>query len=228
MSVIDTSVTGAYVGASGFSYPEWKGRFYPEGARANEFLRHYAGRLPTVELNSTFYQLPSEERLAGWAEQTPPGFRFAVKLSRRIAHFGGLDLAPTFSERVHALGERLGPILVQLPPTRPRDDGFVQLLQDSLDPGLEVAWELRHPSWDGIEGLVRVNDLDADAPFRYLRLREHPYDDDALAAWAERLRPLLAAGVRVHCYFTTGTSADHSPGGEPTARTAERLLDFLD
>jgi uncharacterized protein YecE (DUF72 family) len=99
----------------------------------------------------------------------------------------------------------------------------VRLLLGSMDPGLRVAFDLRHASWDGIEpvlaeaGAVRVNALEGDAPFRYLRLRDPPYDDDALAAWAGRARPLLAAGTDVYCYFK------HED--EPTApRYAERLL----
>lgn len=196
-----SSVPGLYVGASGFSYPTWKPEFYPAGTPARDFLRAYAERLPSVELNATFYRLPSEEQLRAWAAATPPGFRFAVKLSRRITHFGDLGLAGTFCERIRALGEKLGPVLVQLPPTRQRDDGWLRLLLDSLDPGLRYAFDFRHPSWDGVEGLQLVNALGGDAPFRYLRLREPPYDDAALRGWAGRLRPLLAAGIEVYAYF---------------------------
>jgi uncharacterized protein YecE (DUF72 family) len=214
------SVPGAYVGTSGFSYPSWRGGFYPRQARPEEFLAHYAERLPSVELNTTFYDLPEEEQFRRWAERTTPEFRFAVKMSRRITHFGRLDGIGTFCERVSVLGERLGPVLVQLPPTRPRDDGLLRLLLDSLDPQLEVAFEFRHESWDDAEVPVRVNALDGEAPFRYLRLREPPYDDAALAAWARRLRPLLADGVRVYCYFK------HED--EPTAPAyAQRLLELL-
>ena len=214
------SLTGLYVGASGFSYPTWRGGFYPAKARPNEFLRLYSERLPSVELNNTFYRLPSEEQLRAWAEQTPPGFRFAVKMSRRITHFGGLDLIGTFCERVRALGDRLGPVLVQFPPSRPRDDGLLRLFQDSLDPELEYAFEFRHDSWDGVDVPVRVNALDGDGAFRYLRLREPPYDEAALRGWADRLRPLLDAGTRVYCYFK------HED--EPTAPLyAQRLLELL-
>src|SRR5207249_12287730 len=100
-----------------------------------------------------------------WAGETPPQFRFAVKLSRQITHFGRVDLAATFCERVRALGERLGPIRIQLPETRPRDDGFLTLLRGSLDPELEYAWEVQHESWTGVEGLQLVGDLDGDASF---------------------------------------------------------------
>ena len=209
-----------YVGTSGFSYPSWKPGFYPAGTPQKEFLRVYAERVPSVELNATFYQLPSEERLRGWSELTPPDFRFAVKMNRRATHFGDLSVVGTFCERVRVLEDRLGPILVQLPPTRPRDDGWLELMCASLDPELEYAFEFRNDSWAGVEGVQLVNSLEGDAPFRYLRLREPPYDEAALRAWAERLRPLLDGGTRVYAYFK------HED--EPLAPAyAARLLELL-
>jgi len=165
-------------------------------------------------------RVQTEQMVRGWAERTPPDFRFAVKMSRRITHFGALDLVGTFCEQVRALGEKLGPILCQFPPTRPRDDGLLRLMLDTLDPELEVAFEFRHDSWAEAEVPVRVNSLDGEAPFRYLRLREPPYDDAALAAWAERLRPLLEDGVRVYCYFK---HEDEPTGPAYAARLAELL-----
>ena len=212
------SVPGAYVGTSGWSYPTWRGGFYPEKARPADFLRLYSERLPSVELNTSAYQLPSEERFSSWAEQVPPDFRFAVRMPRLITHGSRVGLAGTFCERVRLLGQRLGPVLVVL--DRPRDDGFLMLLLDSLDPELEYAFEFRHESWADADVPVHVNSLEGEAPFRYLRLREPPYDEAALAAWAERLRLLLDEGVRVYCYFK------HED--EPTAPLyAERLLELV-
>jgi uncharacterized protein YecE (DUF72 family) len=209
-----------YVGSSGFSYPSWRPGFYPQGTRPKEFLRFYAERLPSVELNTSFYDLPSEQQFETWAADTPPDFRFAVKLSRQITHFGRLDLVSTFCERVRVLGERLGPILVQLPPSRPRDEGMLTLLRDLLDPELEYVFELRHESWAGVEVPVLLNSPDADAGFRYFRFREPPYDDPALAEIAARLRPLLAAGLDVYAYFK------HED--EPTAPAyAQRLAELV-
>jgi uncharacterized protein YecE (DUF72 family) len=198
-----TTRPGLYVGTSGFSYASWKPDFYPAGAKPSEFLRLYAERLPSVELNATFYRLPSEDQLRAWAAQTPAGFRFSVKMSRQITHFGRVEGIVTFCERVRAFGDRLGPILVQLPPSRPRDDGLLRLFLDSLDPSLRYAFEFRHPSWDGcgLEGNALVGSLEGDAPFRYLRLREPPYDEAALVAWAGRVRPVLDSGVEVYAYF---------------------------
>jgi uncharacterized protein YecE (DUF72 family) len=220
MVATPASVSGAYVGTSGFSYPSWRGGFYPEKARPSEFLGWFSERLPSVELNTTFYQLPAEEQLRRWAAQTPPDFRFGVKMSRRITHGGRFELLPTFTEQVRSLGEKLGPILVQFPPTRPRDDGLLRLVLDSLDPELEYAFEFRHESWAGADVPVHVNSLDGDARFRYFRLREPPYDDETLRAWAARFRPLLEDGTRIYCYFK------HED--EPTAPLyAQRLLELL-
>jgi uncharacterized protein YecE (DUF72 family) len=215
-----SSVTTLYVGASGFSYPSWRGDFYPADATPEDFLGLYARRLPSVELNNTFYRLPSEEQFESWAARTPGGFKFAVKLTRGITWGAGLDRIGTFCERVRVLGERLGPILVRMPDNRPRDDGFLRVFLDSMDPDFELAFDLRHESWRDADVPLRVNQLEADAPFRYLRLREPPYDDDALHAWADRLRPLLDQGIRVYCYFK------HED--EPSApRYAERLRELL-
>lgn len=222
MTATAPSVTGLYVGTSGFSYPSWRGGFYPSAARSDELLRLYAERLGAVEVNSTFYRLPADEQLRRWAAETPPGFRFAVKLHRAIAHGGRLERLGAFCERVRALGERLGPILVQPDPDRPCDEGFLELLLGSLDPELRVALDLRHPSWDGVDvaPAVRVNALDAGGPFRYLRLREPEYGEADLAEWASRVQAMLAGGVEVHCYFRH----DEEPTGPLYAERLARLV----
>ena len=199
MTDISASVTGLYVGTSGWSYPSWKPGFYPPDAKPAEFLAYYAERLPSVELNTTGYRLPAEQQFERWAAATPPGFRFAPKLNAfRLSEVG------TFEERARLLGDRLGPIRVLVGSAR--DEGFLQLLLGSIEPELRIAFDFRHDSWAGArtalpDNAVRVNELDAAAPFRYLRLREPPYDDDELRAWADRIRPLLQDGVDVYCYF---------------------------
>jgi uncharacterized protein YecE (DUF72 family) len=202
-----------YAGSSGFSYPTWKPGFYAAGTPQREFLRSYAERLPTVELNTTAYRLPDEERFREWANATPHGFRFAVKMPHpnRVA---------IFSERVRALGEKLGPVRIVI--QQVRDDAFLGRLLDSLDPTLLWALDFRHDSWAGAPTghAVAVGALEGDAPFRYVRLREPPYDEAALAVWADRLRPVLASGVDVYAYFK------HED--EPTAPAyATRLLELL-
>jgi len=212
------SLAGLYVGTSGWSYPTWKPGFYTAETKPGDFLRYYSQRFSTVELNTTGYRLPREELFERWAEQTPAGFRFAPKLNAHLrSDFG------TFSERVRLLGERLGPIRVLV--SSARDEGLLALVLGSFDPSLQLAFDFRHESWDGIDAelppnAARVGALEAGAPFRYLRLREPPYSGEQLDAWAARLLPLLADGVRVHCYFK------HED--EPTAPDyAQQLLDVL-
>jgi uncharacterized protein YecE (DUF72 family) len=205
----------AHVGTSGFSYPSWRPGFYPEGTRPEEFLAHYAGRLPSVELNVTGYRLPSEESFARWREAVPEGFTFAVKLPGHALRSLG-----TFEERAGLLGDRLGVVRVVL--QQPRDDGTLALLLGSLDPAVRVALDVRHPSWDEayVGRAVRVDNWDADAPYRYLRFREPPYTKAQIEALAGRIAPLLAAGVDVFAYFR------HEE--EPSAPLyAERLLSLL-
>jgi Protein of unknown function DUF72 len=230
VTATSASVTRAYVGASGFSYPEWRGSFYPSDAKPPEFLGHYAERLSAVELNNTFYRLPAEDQFRRWAEATPPDFRFSIKAPRSISVFGKLDQLDTLAERLSVLGPRLGPLLVRAHDDRPRDDGFLQLLLESLDASFLVALDLRHPSWVGVEGTlppnaVRVNQLEGDARFRYLRFSQHPYSDEALAQAAETVHGL---GVETYCLFSKGEADTHSPSGEPTAVTAERFARVLE
>jgi uncharacterized protein YecE (DUF72 family) len=185
------------IGTSGWSYPGWRRGFYPAGLDPSEFLGYYAERFPTVELNTTGYRLPAEEQFRRWAAQAPDGFEFAPKLPGQ--RLRGLDV---FESRVRMLGDRLGPVRVSL--KSPRDDGAVELLLGSLGRGLRLAFDLEHPSWDGVEerlaaaGAVRVNDLGHPAPFRYLRLREPPYDDRSLRELARRIGEI---GERVYVYF---------------------------
>jgi uncharacterized protein YecE (DUF72 family) len=205
-----------HVGASGWSYPSWKPGFYPAGTDSRDFLGFYSQRFRTVELNTTGYRLPAEEQFRRWAAQTPDGFRFAPKLPGNRPR-----MVADFSDRVRLLGDRLGPVRVQL--INERDEGMLALLLGSLDPELRLAFDLVHPTWDGIEpqlseaGAVRVNDLDQEAPFRYVRFRDPPYSDDELRSWADRLREV---DVPVYAYFR------HEE--EPTAPAyAERLLELV-
>ena len=199
-----------WVGSSGWSYPSWRPDFYPAGLAPEEFLTFYSERLPSVELNATGYRLPSEEQFGRWAERVPDGFRFAVKMPPRALRALG-----TFEERVRLLGHRLGPVRVVV--ESPRDDGLLTLLLGSV--GIPLALDLRDPSWDGVDvaPAVRVNDWEADAPFRYLRFRDPPYSEDELEALASRIQPLLTGATEVFAYFR------HEDA--PTApKYAERLL----
>ncbi len=218
MTATPASVAGLYVGTSGWSYPSWKPGFYPPGTKPADFLGFYAQRFRSVELNTTGYRLPAEEQFSRWAAQVPTGFQFAPKMNghRRID-------AATYAQRVGLLGDRLGPIRVLVGSAL--DQGLLTLLLGSFDPEVLLAFDFRHGSWDGLdmklpENAVRVNALEEDAPFRYLRLREPPYDEAALAGWAERLRPLLGEGVRVYCYF----KHEDEPTGPAYAERLGQLL----
>jgi uncharacterized protein YecE (DUF72 family) len=198
-------------GTSGYSYAPWKGPFYPEKLPAAKMLGYYASRLPAVEINNTFYRMPRPEMLARWAEEVPAEFRFALKAPQRITHH--LRLAPeaadpvrVLHETARALGERLGPVLFQLPPFSKKDLPKLQAFLDILAgqaPGLRAAFEFRHPSW--FEGDVfqalrgagaalcvaedekLTTPLEATAPWGYLRLRRQDYGEAAVADWAGRI-----------------------------------------
>jgi uncharacterized protein YecE (DUF72 family) len=194
------------VGTSGWSYPSWRPGFYPEGTAPGEFLRVYAGRFDTVELNTTGYRLPAAEQFARWAASVPDGFRFAPKLA-----LGRPGRAEAFFARVRALGDRLGPVRVVVEGAR--DDALLRSVVEAAGPDVALAFDLRDDSWGDAPGYVRVNDLDAE-PFRYLRLREPPYADGELRELAARLRP------PAYVYFR------HED--EPTAPAyASRLLELL-
>ena len=200
----------AWVGTSGYSYAEWKGSFYPAELRADQMLRFYAQRFRAVEINNTFYRMPSSELLARWKQQVPEDFRFVLKAPQSITHRQRLQnsdatLAILF-EKAGELGAKLGPILFQLPPQLrldlPRLEAFVAL----LPPGRRAAFEFRHRSWfdDQVFEALRARDLalciadgevDGEIPlvttasWGYLRLRRVAYDGAALEAWAQRIRP---------------------------------------
>lgn len=213
VAATEASLSGLYVGTSSWSYTSWRPDFYPAGTKPADFLRHYAERFRTVELNTTGYRLPAEEQFAKWAEQTPPGFQFAPKLN-------GHARAPVgaFVERVTLLRDRLGPIRVLVGARR--DEGLLELLQGAFDPSVRVVFEFRHASWAGVEGVQVVNELDGPAGFRYLRMREPPYPDKKLAEWAGRIRPLLEEGIEVYCYFMHEEAAT-------APRYAERLIELV-
>jgi uncharacterized protein YecE (DUF72 family) len=200
-----------WVGTSGYSYPAWKGPFYPEDLAAGDMLRFYAERLPAVEINNTFYRLPRASVLAGWRAQVPEGFRFALKASRRITHFARLKdeaAEPTayLLETAAALGDALGVLLFQLPPNLKKDLPRLAAFAQRLPAGTRAAFEFRHPSWfeDDVYALLRARgcalvamDTDAEdagaplvatAPFGYLRLRRPGYARADLAEWEARVR----------------------------------------
>jgi uncharacterized protein YecE (DUF72 family) len=195
------------IGTSGWSYPSWRPGFYPDGMPPAEFLRFYGERFDTVELNSTGYRLPSADQFRRWGETVPDGFEFSVKFS-----LTRLDRVTTFFERVLSLGDRLGPVRVVY--EGPRDAGTLSFVQGSTPEDVKLAWDFRHESWTDVDGIVRVNDPDAE-PFRYLRLREPPYTDDDLRAFATTVRDPAYVYVR----------HEDEPTAPETVARLQRLLD---
>lgn len=204
-----------WLGTSGFSYPEWRPAFYPAELPPARFLRHYAGRFNSVEIDSTFYRLPTPKTLESWKAQTGAGFRFSLKASRRITHLGRLRLPSEpldiMLEAARRLDDRFGALLFQLPPFLRRDDGLLERFLAALPPGLRAAFEFRHASWfdPAVFGLLRARDvalcvndeletpLELTAPFTMVRLRRPAYSPDEVEAWRRRFR---AWDVDVYAY----------------------------
>jgi uncharacterized protein YecE (DUF72 family) len=197
------------IGTSGYSYPEWKGNFYPEKIAAKDMLRYYAERFPTVEINNTFYRMPTESLLKGWAEQVPESFTFVLKASKRITHDRRLqdcaELLGYLFPVASTLGPRLGPLLFQLPPNFKKDVSRLKSLFAEMPEKKRVAVEFRHASWfdDEVFDMLRsqgaalcvadtgeepVTPLVATTDWGYLRLRREEFSDAELREWARRIR----------------------------------------
>jgi uncharacterized protein YecE (DUF72 family) len=195
-------------GTSGFAYKEWKGSFYPADLPASGMLRYYADHFDSVEINNTFYRMPSVRTLEQWAADVPESFTFVLKASQTLTHRKRLrdvaEPADYFFTTAGTLGSRLGPVLVQLPPNMKKDvDRLVDFLA-LVPPTQRAAFEFRHDSWfdDEVYDTLRargaslcIAHADAqDTPFvatadwGYLRLRQVAYDDDALRTWVQRVR----------------------------------------
>ena len=209
-------------GASGYSFNEWKGVFYPQKIEADAMLPFYAERLPSVEINNTFYRMPRPEMLAHWAEITPPAFRFSIKASRRITHIGRLksesvaDSVASLYGNLASLGDKRGPVLFQLPPNLKKDVPRLAAFLALLPADHRAAFEFRNATWfedDVYEALKgagaslcfseREDDtpppLVETAPWGYVRLRLEHYAEDDLGRWAERMR--ATGWSDVYAYF---------------------------
>ena len=198
-----------WIGTSGYSYPEWKGNFYPEKMAAKDMLRFYAERFPTVEINNTFYRMPKEAVLKGWADQVPEHFRFVTKASQRITHFERLkecgELLQYLYRVTATLGARLGPLLFQLPPNFKKDVPRLESFFADLPEQRRIAFEFRHASWfdDEVFDTLRrqgvalcvadtgeepATPLVATTDWGYLRLRREEFSDAELGEWAQKIR----------------------------------------
>jgi uncharacterized protein YecE (DUF72 family) len=210
-----------WVGTSGYNYPEWKGNFYPQELPAAKMLPYYAARFPTVEINYTFYRMPNEKLVGGWAAQTPSPYKLTLKAPRRITHDSRLkntgDLVDGFCRVAGTLGDKLGALLFQLPPNLKKDEALFDAFLAELPPKVTAAFEFRHASWLDEEIFARLRDRNlalcvADseklstpvritADYAYFRLRDEGYTAEDLARWADTIRTRTASCGDVFVYF---------------------------
>ena len=230
-----------FVGVSGFSYPSWIGRFYPEGLKSEEFLGYYSKHLGSVEINSSFYAAPGTAMIKGWSAKTGTDFRFAFKAPRLITHIlklgkGANEASEKLSATLSGLGQRRGPILFQLPPFSKLDHDLLQkFLSDTGDVEPKV-FEFRHPSWftDSIYRLLEdhgagfciaeTEDLEpifkVTGSFAYFRLRKDAYDEKTIDRWSEKIRRSSDGTKECYVYLR------HDETGE-NALLAQRLSTSL-
>jgi uncharacterized protein YecE (DUF72 family) len=222
-----------FAGTSGFSYPTWKGTFYPATLPGAKMLEYYASKLNGVELNGSFYRTPPESTLLKWAAETAPSFRFCMKANRGLTYsaeaFDRVGLARIFTDRIAVLGERLGPVLLQFPPVRQKNIALLDSLLTAL--GRVAAVEFRHESWFDDEtyrvlrehgGALVVTDEEKwpRAPLvdvssvAYFRLRRG-YPGASFRPWIAEVQSAVASHEEVHVYFR------HEPESPALAR---RLL----
>jgi uncharacterized protein YecE (DUF72 family) len=230
-----------HVGTSGWVYSHWRGLFYPDGLAQTRWLEFYSQHFATVELNNSFYRLPSEKAFNGWRNRTASSFVYAVKVSRYITHLKRLknveEALDNFLVRARILGEKLGPLLYQLPPNMRRNDAVLEAFLQSLPGDLSHVFEFRHETWfdDRVFALLRrynagfcIYDMPglttpvvATADFAYVRfhgsgaLYESCYSDAELAEWADRITRLGQGLISVYVYFNNDSYA-HAVGNART------------
>ena len=199
-----------YVGTSGYNYPEWRGTFYPEKFSTTKMLAYYAERFPTVEINYTFYRMPTEKLLQGWSEGTPENFRFTLKAPKRITHDAKLqrceDTLQSFCRIARTLGPKLGVLLFQLAPNFKKNTETLKAFVELLPEGTRAAFEFRHASWfeadvfDVLRGrnvALCIADseklstpIETTADYGYFRLRDEGYQQTDIEKWASIVKQL--------------------------------------
>ncbi len=229
----DVMAGNYYIGTSGWHYDHWRNRFYPEKSSKTEWLEFYAGHFNTVELNNSFYRLPSEAAFSNWYNSSPAGFTFAVKVSRFITHIKRLknseEAVENFIGRARNLKDKLGPLLYQLPPSMRRDDSRLASFLSALPRGMKHVFEFRHESWldEKVFQILRQHNaglcifdmpsfrspLTATADFAYVRfhgssgLYSSCYSEEELADWAKELATLATKLEGVYIYFNNDAEA---------------------
>jgi uncharacterized protein YecE (DUF72 family) len=232
-------LTRLLAGTSGYAFKEWKGTFYPEDIKPDAMLGFYATRFQTVEINNTFYRMPRENVIADWASQVPDSFTFAVKASQRITHHARLkpeskDLVEFLLKNTAGLGDKLGPVLFQLPPNMKKDLDRLKTFLDLLPDDRRFTIEFRNSSWfeeDVVDALkaknvaLTITEQDdfatppiASANWGYLRLHRFDYSEPMLREWATRVKE--QPWEMAYVYF----KHDEGEGSGPPAVDAFRKL----
>jgi uncharacterized protein YecE (DUF72 family) len=209
-----------WIGTSGFQYAEWKGTFYPEDLPASKMLPYFAARLRTTEINYTFHRIPSAKTIENWKTLTPENFRFALKAPQKITHFAKLrnckDTLEYFCRVTSQLGDRLGPVLFQLPPNLKKDAELLSSFLREL-PSIRAAFEFRHASWldEEIFALLKscnvalcIADTEklatptvTTADYGYLRLRREDYEAGDVERWTKFVREQETSWRDAFVYF---------------------------
>jgi uncharacterized protein YecE (DUF72 family) len=228
-----------FVGTSGWQYDDWRGRFYPEDLPKRRWLARYSTRFSTVEVNNSFYRLPSGHTFARWREESAPGFLITVKASRYITHIRRLrdaaDSVELLFSRARRLGPKLGPVLYQLPPRFPADLERLEVFLSVLPTDVRAAFEFRDPSWENEDvhaaldragaavvladrPRARVEDV-VTGGWSYLRFHEGGrgpdgagYSREKLRRWADRIIGLPATDVFVYFNNDRGGAAVRDAG----------------
>lgn len=228
------------VGTSGYNYPEWKGSFYPRDLPAAKMLPYYAARFPSVEINATFYRMPTAKAVTGWLGQVPPTFRFTLKANRRITHDRRLkdvgESVDFFVKTARELGPQLAAVLFQTPPNLKCSLEVFDAFLATVPEGLVAAFEFRHDSWLSEEVYARLRarnlalcvadtetrsvPIVATADYAYLRLRDEGYDDEAIRRWTATAQDLSTRCRDVFVYFK------HEDAGKGAA-FGQRMLELL-
>jgi uncharacterized protein YecE (DUF72 family) len=227
------------IGTSGYNYPEWRGSFYPEKFPTGKMLAYYAERFNTVEVNYTFYRMPTEELLDGWAQGTPENFTFTLKAPRRITHDAKLqrceELTQAFCRVAATLGPKLGVLLFQLPPNFKRNDTVLGAFAETLPHGARAAFEFRHESWhdEAVFAALRARNLAlciadsekmstpvvATADYTYFRLRDEGYQPADIDRWGA----VISGMTNVHDAFVYFKHEEQGKGPEFGQRLMSRL-----
>jgi len=209
------------VGTSGYNFPEWRGSFYPPKLASAKWLEYYAQQLGTVEINYTFYRMPSEKTISGWNAATPESFTFVLKAPQRITHIARLrnidEPLRNFLDVIRKLNAKLGAVLFQLPPNFKKDLARVGDLLTQFPTDVRAACEFRHASWwsDDVYELLRSTNtalciadteegttpLVATADFGYIRLRDEGYDEAGLRDWMTKVQALGSAWTDAFIFF---------------------------